>query len=398
MTEQWMRLGNTAIQNENYKEAYDYFSKVVEEDPNNWMAIFLRGKSLAWQTKFGDDRINELTKAVEDALNKMEKNNYDDQTKNETIKMFARSIYEVNNHFFEKGRKLIQKLKETGQFKFYRNKVSQISQTDIYCGMNFEAALKLLDNIDDEDVPKLKLDIKKSIVWYCHEKLRPQIFLEKLPNFSFPVTMQSVFNFEQGKELVKRHDELIIEIRRIESDFKKSSENNYLAINRLKITTNDWEDLDKYQQRLEKLQEKIDKQNELKEKEYQQKLYWEQHPEEYKSHLIEEEKRKKEELEKQRIEAKRREEERKKERKIRIEKRIAEIEAWIIELEENVQKSDHAVDQLKKERENLGMFSLRKKKGIDNKLLKLEENIKRDKSRIESFRKELLDLEEARRS
>ena len=44
MIDSWMKMGKSASEAGNHKEAYDYFTKVVELDPQNWRAIFEKEK------------------------------------------------------------------------------------------------------------------------------------------------------------------------------------------------------------------------------------------------------------------------------------------------------------------------------------------------------------------
>lgn len=62
----WMKMGLSASKARNQKDAYEYFSKVVEMDPDNWMAILLKGRSAAAQSTIGNPKINQLTQAIDE--------------------------------------------------------------------------------------------------------------------------------------------------------------------------------------------------------------------------------------------------------------------------------------------------------------------------------------------
>ena len=63
-----MTMANNAVGSGNYKEAYNYYTKVVEVEPENWRAIFGKGKSAAWQSTLSNIRATELYQAVNQAL------------------------------------------------------------------------------------------------------------------------------------------------------------------------------------------------------------------------------------------------------------------------------------------------------------------------------------------
>ena len=60
MVEQWTNMAENAINSRNYAEAYQYYTKIVEEQPNNWKAIWGKGKSAAWQSTLANTRSAEL--------------------------------------------------------------------------------------------------------------------------------------------------------------------------------------------------------------------------------------------------------------------------------------------------------------------------------------------------
>ena len=64
MVEQWTNMAENAINSRNYAEAYQYYTKIVEEQPNNWKAIWGKGKSAAWQSTLANTRSAELYQAV----------------------------------------------------------------------------------------------------------------------------------------------------------------------------------------------------------------------------------------------------------------------------------------------------------------------------------------------
>lgn len=96
MIEQWMAMADNAIDSGNYKEAYGYYTRVVEVDPENWRAIFGKGKSAAWQSTLSNIRTSELYQAVNQALAIVE--TVSDPESFVTIKNeFCMEIFNFNN-------------------------------------------------------------------------------------------------------------------------------------------------------------------------------------------------------------------------------------------------------------------------------------------------------------
>jgi len=69
MIENWMKLGEMAIEGGNYSEAYDFFTKIVEVQPDNWFAIYKRSKAAGWQSTLINPRLVEATTGFGQAIN-----------------------------------------------------------------------------------------------------------------------------------------------------------------------------------------------------------------------------------------------------------------------------------------------------------------------------------------
>ncbi len=69
--ENYYKMAESAYESSNQKEAESYCNKIIEIDPNNYKAWFLKGKAAGWQSTLGNIRIEEsvncFTKAVDNA-------------------------------------------------------------------------------------------------------------------------------------------------------------------------------------------------------------------------------------------------------------------------------------------------------------------------------------------
>ncbi|MBN1618384.1 hypothetical protein JW887_03515 [Candidatus Dojkabacteria bacterium] len=68
MIDNWMNMGELAIESGNMKEAYDYFSKILEIDTNNWNAHYQRGKAAGWQSTLINKRLLETVTSFSKAI------------------------------------------------------------------------------------------------------------------------------------------------------------------------------------------------------------------------------------------------------------------------------------------------------------------------------------------
>lgn len=97
MINTWMEQGIKAADAGNQEEAYSYFSKVVELEPQNWRAVFEKGKAAAWQSSLRNLRISELYQAISLALDIIQQSEMESTAVVEAKNEFAVSLFNVNN-------------------------------------------------------------------------------------------------------------------------------------------------------------------------------------------------------------------------------------------------------------------------------------------------------------
>jgi len=93
MIDTWIKLGQAAEDVENYTEAYDYYKKAVENDPNNWKAVFLKGRAACNQSDFGNKRFPELFQGITAAEKIIKDSNLTNDEKTEAYIAFIEAIY-----------------------------------------------------------------------------------------------------------------------------------------------------------------------------------------------------------------------------------------------------------------------------------------------------------------
>lgn len=68
IVENYMTLARNAKNAGNYKEAYDYYNKVLEIDNTNFEAWFGKGESAGWLSTLNDFRLPEMVSGIQNAL------------------------------------------------------------------------------------------------------------------------------------------------------------------------------------------------------------------------------------------------------------------------------------------------------------------------------------------
>ena len=64
----WIKLADSAYNNSSWKEAYSYYSKVLEVYPDEWRSTYRKALSIGWQSTLGNIHINETLGGITDAF------------------------------------------------------------------------------------------------------------------------------------------------------------------------------------------------------------------------------------------------------------------------------------------------------------------------------------------
>lgn len=101
MVANWMNLGQSAAKAGNNEEAYQYFAKILEADPENWEAFFFKGRAAAWQSSIAKPRFNELFEGINQANIIMDRKNISIEEKISAVNEFADAIYSITDAFYD---------------------------------------------------------------------------------------------------------------------------------------------------------------------------------------------------------------------------------------------------------------------------------------------------------
>ena len=64
----WLLLAKTALDGGNYQEAFNYYTRVLEVDPQNYEAWFGKGEAAGWLSTLADFRMSEMLTDIENAI------------------------------------------------------------------------------------------------------------------------------------------------------------------------------------------------------------------------------------------------------------------------------------------------------------------------------------------
>lgn len=347
LVERWMTLGCSAADAGNHEEAYQYFTKVVEVAPDNWEAFFYKGRAAAWQSTVARPRISELFEGIKQAINILEIGDFSEDEKTNAYNLFAATIFSVTDAFHDLATNLLDDRESLYSDDF--DLMWDTRQIVENCIDYLDTAVSLID-IREDDLSKSNiLVIKKQIANYCQRVCRFNIFW-----YDYSQEQIGVFGYSANDKqpYVDKFDDIVVEVRRVEPDFKKGK---HSQIDRLDSPKNIDEAIARPNV-LEKLERQVEEMYHRKGVEFQRK-YWEDHPDEYQAFLAEE-RRKREEAERC-----------KEQLKIDLEQKQA--------LFEQLQKPfADEIDRLSQERKGLGLFAVKQKKEIDTKIVQLQTKIK----------------------
>lgn len=108
-----LKLADEAMNSENYAEAYNYYTKILEIDPNNYKAWYGKAISAGWQSSLANLRIGEILNGIEKAINLAP-----DNEKNELKINVATSLNQLVNAYYNSAEKSFRLGFESHNFSY----------------------------------------------------------------------------------------------------------------------------------------------------------------------------------------------------------------------------------------------------------------------------------------
>lgn len=362
MIENWRNLGAAALEAENYKEAYTYFSKVLENnEPYDVIALINKGKAAGLQTTYNNSKVDEFFSCLSQAIKIMINSNLSQDYKTNFTFIVNDAIYSFFKVLLPKMKKLQDQKEKNLEFIAEPLEIYYFWNLYLRGVGGLDEILNKYEGADDEPTLKYLLDFKKAkaeyLLWVC------DFIRIKYPKASSGFAYVGIEE-EQRKEFVEDYDKTVDEIRGFDPDFHR-----FVYIDRLDPPRSKQEALERPQ-----VLKKI-------ETERQQQKYWEEHPEEYNAHLLEEEKKKQKVLAEQK----------RKEKELAKQKRI-EINEKLTLLDEQEKELNGIIDNLKIERTQLGLFAGKQKKELDAQVKKLTRANIKLQNEIKELHKQLKNI------
>ena len=214
--ENWIKMGMDAADVGNNEEAYKYFTKVVEAEPNNWRAVFEKGKSAASLSTIKKDRTVELSQAVRLALQIIRCSNLSRQELIDIKNEFAVALYDINNEITD-----LMDEKIWGLFNRYSDKHWRLMwETQRRYKTNIEAmkyAISLIGDYDDELSKYNSLVIRKRI---CADIYNLCYSIDYWIGHSQDILSYIGLHAYEKQRYLGMYLKLVYEIREIEPDFR----------------------------------------------------------------------------------------------------------------------------------------------------------------------------------
>ena len=88
--DKYQKLASRAFENEQYEQAGEYYSKLLEIEPENWLYIIRKGICSSKNSSLREFKVDDIVKACKDALTLLEENKEKRNYRIFTIKWLAK--------------------------------------------------------------------------------------------------------------------------------------------------------------------------------------------------------------------------------------------------------------------------------------------------------------------
>lgn len=219
----WMKLGVSASRAGNQQDAYKFFGKVVEADPDNWMAVFLKGRSAAAQSTITNPKIHQLIQAIDEADQIIKIQKLDENELIEARNLFATTLTHLIDAFsilhskrFDRAGTLFLDLHWNLMWEtrlWHENAIEY-----------YQFAMGLIENFHDEKSKANRVALKKKIASQCVSTCDFQLYYR---DFGRKQRESFGYRINEKQHFIDLYDQMITDIRVYEPDFGMD-ENYYI--------------------------------------------------------------------------------------------------------------------------------------------------------------------------
>ena len=215
MVDNWMKMGTAAAQAGNNKEAYEYFTKVIEVDPNNWRALFEKGKAGAWQSTLANLRISELYQGIKMALEIIEGLDLSEEELINIKNEFAGVLFNINNAITDLMDQNLSDIDDK-YFDEHWDQMWETRQRYITNVEQLEDALSLIADFTDDLSKSNVIEIKKRM---CSDLCSACSSIQYWTSFSQDSLGYLGFKPTEKQQYLDKYWALVDEIREVEPTF-----------------------------------------------------------------------------------------------------------------------------------------------------------------------------------
>ena len=207
MIESWMRLGDRATQAENFKEAYEYYTKIVETESENIEAIYKKGKSSIKQSTIDDIKIREFNISYKTARGQL-----NEQNNIREIEKMTEDYVETFVNLYERLKKSLSQRrmeyynKRLDDYQFLKDSITNFT----IASQQIEESINLIPENLTEETEMQKTHLESCLIEFLmffgsgfrYEGERYKRLTKALPTIDEWLTIKSIFT----RTLYKIHE------------------------------------------------------------------------------------------------------------------------------------------------------------------------------------------------
>lgn len=215
MIDNWMKMGNAAAQAGNNKEAYDYFIKVIEIDPENWRAIYEKGKAGAWQSTLGNLRTAEIYQGITMAMEIISQSDMDAEEVAGLKNEFAVALFNINNAITDLMEQNLNNFDDK-YLDSHWDQMWEMRQRYITNAEQLEEALSLINDLDDDLSKQNVIEFKKRM---CSDLQNACESIQYWTSYSQDRLGYFGFTVSEKQKYIDKFWSLVDDIRVVEPDY-----------------------------------------------------------------------------------------------------------------------------------------------------------------------------------
>ena len=219
----WMKLGISASKARNQQDAYEFFGKVVDMDPENWMAVFLKGRSAAAQSTIANPKIDQLIQAIDDADQIIKKQKQTEKELIEARNLFATTLTHLIDAFLILHSKRFERV-GTLFLDLHWNLMWETRLWRENAIEYYQFAIGLIENYQDEKSTSNRVELKKKIASQCVPICDFELYYR---DFDRKHRESFGYRVSEKQHYIELYDQMITDIRVYEPDFGMN-ENYYI--------------------------------------------------------------------------------------------------------------------------------------------------------------------------